>query len=49
MSDVPSRVSPGTLWNNVLVAIAIFVISLVPSASWTPPGAASSRAASRGA
>lgn len=23
--------SPGTVWNNVLVAIAIFVVSLVPS------------------
>ncbi len=24
-------VSPGTIWNNVLVAIAIFIVSLVPS------------------
>lgn len=43
------RMSTGTLWNNVLVAIAIFVTSLMPSESWTPSGAAGSRAASRGA
>lgn len=35
------RLSIGTLWNNVLVAIAIFVVSLMPSAPpvrrTTPP------------
>jgi len=32
-------VSPGTIWNNVLVAIAIFIVSLVPSAPGvTTPG-----------
>jgi hypothetical protein len=24
--------TPGTIWNNVLVAIAVFVVSLIPSA-----------------
>ena len=28
-------VSPGTIWNNVLVAIAIFIVSLVPSVPGT--------------
>lgn len=32
-------VSPGTIWNNVLVAIAIFIVSLVPSVPGaTAPG-----------
>jgi hypothetical protein len=32
-------VSPGTIWNNVLVAIAIFIVSLVPSVpTTTAPG-----------
>ncbi len=32
-------VSPGTIWNNVLVAIAIFIVSLVPSGpTATAPG-----------
>src|SRR5262249_23577561 len=32
-------VSAGTIWNNVLCAIAIFIVSLVPSVpSTTPPG-----------
>jgi len=32
-------VSPGTIWNNVLCAIAIFIVSLVPSVpSTTEPG-----------
>jgi hypothetical protein len=36
---LPSR-SPGTIWNNVLVAIAIFIVSLVPSVpSTTATGA----------
>ena len=36
---LPSR-SPGTIWNNVLVAIAIFIVSLVPSVpSTTAAGA----------
>jgi hypothetical protein len=26
-------ISPGTIWNNVLVAIAMFVVSLTPSGS----------------
>lgn len=43
------RISSGTLWNNVLVAIAIFVTSLMPSESWTPTGPASTRATARGA
>jgi hypothetical protein len=30
------RISVGTLWNNVLVAIAIFVMSLVPSMASEP-------------
>jgi hypothetical protein len=34
------RMSPGTLWNNVLVAIAIFVLSLVPSVAQSRPDAA---------
>lgn len=40
------RISPGTVWNNVLVAIAIFVVSLVPSSSETPSGALRHKAAS---
>ena len=33
------NVSPGTIWNNVLVAIAIFIVSLVPSVpGTTAPG-----------
>ena len=31
---LPSR-TPGTIWNNVLVAISIFIVSLVPSVSGT--------------
>ena len=31
-------VNAGTIWNNVLVAIAIFVVSLVPSAPEDRPG-----------
>jgi hypothetical protein len=32
-------ISAGTIWNNVLVAIAIFIVSLVPSAPGaTAPG-----------
>jgi hypothetical protein len=27
--------TPGTIWNNVLVAIAIFIVSLVPSGTTT--------------
>jgi hypothetical protein len=42
------RISSGTLWNNVLVSIAIFVTSLMPSESWTPPGAARSRVTAPG-
>jgi hypothetical protein len=31
--------SPGTIWNNVLVAIAMFIVSLVPTGSnVTAPG-----------
>jgi hypothetical protein len=30
--------SPGTVWNNVLVAIAIFIVSLVPSGTTERPG-----------
>ena len=40
-------ISPGTIWNNVLVAIAIFVVSLVPSLSkTTSPGLMGHRSAS---
>lgn len=31
------RISAGTVWNNVLVAIAIFVLSLVPSTATEGP------------
>jgi hypothetical protein len=31
-------ISAATVWNNVLVAIAIFVVSLVPSERTTTPG-----------
>jgi hypothetical protein len=30
--------SPGTVWNNVLVAIAIFIVSLIPSDATTSRG-----------
>jgi hypothetical protein len=31
-------ISVGTIWNNVLVSIAVFVISLVPSGPTAAPG-----------
>lgn len=32
------HISAGTVWNNVLVAIAVFVLSLVPSMAMRPGG-----------
>ena len=43
------RISSATLWNNALVAIALFVTSLTTSARATPPSAIGPRAASPGA
>jgi hypothetical protein len=40
------HVSAGTVWNNVLVSIALFIVSLAPSIAEHPGGALRERGAS---